>query len=221
MEVFGFKNPNITDFMSAFYELVDNGFNHGCQSNSDSITAYVSIYSTGIMAEVVNDNRRKTIPDPNEVARIEASGARGQGLKTLLSIADHWERTQKSRGIQFYLHKYPQSDDLMEDGITVVHVGGYSRDVAGKISQALEGKRGDVIVVFPEGSFGSMRAGASIEITSSDAIRRFAIVSEERAFAYSPKLVGCFRRLEEARGALRFKDASERPRGGRRGTTRV
>jgi hypothetical protein len=205
MNTLGFHDGNVNDFMAAYNELVDNGFSHGCKAETDSITLRVVIFDRGVIGEVRNVNRHCKIPDLDRLIERQPEGAMGRGLRRLCATADYYNMTAGGCGIMFYLHKYADYYDSRDQNITIINVDGYSRDVARKISQSLHGKSGDVILVFPDESPPSARAGAADRVATSDDIRRFAIVSGWSSFGevWSPKFFGSFNTIKEAVGALR------------------
>jgi hypothetical protein len=208
MQAFGFHDGNINDFMAAFNELVDNGFSHGCRSETDSISLRIVIFDSGIIGEVRNENRRCEIPDLDKLIQRAPAGVMGRGLRRVCATADYYSMTSGGRGVMFYLHKYAEYHNTSHQNITIINVDGYSRDVARKINQSLLGKSGDVILVFPTEIPPSAIAGASAEVTSSDNVRRFAIVSpwavpfDQESF-YPKLFLGCFDNIKEAVAALR------------------
>jgi anti-sigma regulatory factor (Ser/Thr protein kinase) len=205
-----FGQGDVTDFLAAFYELADNAFSHGCESDNDSITLRAVIFGAGVSAEVINNNKSKTIPDIAHFKNAEATGVTGRGLMEVLAIVHHATMTHDGRGIKIVLYKRAIGHYLEDEGITFINVGGFSVDVATKISRSLRGKKGDVIIIFGPDVHPSSRRRAAAEVEKDDFVGRFAIVTdkENRRFLSGlqdrmPKLVGCFESPEDAISALR------------------
>jgi hypothetical protein len=205
MKAFGFHDGNINDFMAAFHELVDNGFSHGCKSETDSISLRVIIFDHGAIGEVRNENRSCKVPDLDKLVQREPEGAMGRGLRRVCATADYYNMTAGGRGVMFYLHRYAEYHNSSDQNITIINIGGYSKDVVRKISQSLHGKSGDVILVFSDESPPSASVRAAEMVATSDDVRHFAIVSRYSNLdeVWSPKLFGCFENIKDAVAVLR------------------
>jgi hypothetical protein len=208
MQAFGFHDGNINDFMAAFHELVDNGFSHGCKSETDSISLRVVILDSGIIGEVRNENRHCEIPDLDELIQRAPAGVMGRGLRRVCATADYYSMTSGGRGVMFYLHKYAEYHNTSHQNITIINVDGYSSDVGRKVTQSLRGKSGDVILVFARENAPSVIERTSVQIAASDDVRRVAIVVCHGAKVESGLIPpgcfqGCFDNIKEAVAALR------------------
>jgi hypothetical protein len=90
----------ISDFFQIFQELVQNGLQHGCVSDADSITIVVSVFNTGVVAEFINNNKSKLIPDLASIDLSTEIGLGGRGIRTAMKIADEVIITRGGRGIK-------------------------------------------------------------------------------------------------------------------------
>ena len=209
-----FAQDDVSKFMAAFGELVDNGFAHGCTAASDSITIRVGVFGAGATAEVINNNKSRKIPDLDEFKNSNPSGVTGRGLKTVLSIVNQADITQDGRAIKVVFYRPSAYHHLKEEGITFVNVGGYSTDVSKMIERRLKGVSGDVVIV-PGPSGTSVRPPSVVrrvaaEVQKKDFVGRIAIVTDSDSAhflsdlqASMPKLIGFFQSPEEAVAALR------------------
>jgi hypothetical protein len=205
----GFGSGDMNNFLSAFYELADNGFAHGCVTDNDSITVRAVIFGAGASAEVINNNRSKQIPDVNQLRSADPTGGTGRGLKRVFSLASQVSITHGGRGLKIVLYKHATSHHLVEEGITFINVGGFSMDVAAKIDRSLTGKSGDVVIVFGPDVHESIRYRAAAEIEKKEFVGKFAVVTDNKnqyffpdQSTYTSKFVGCFISPEEAISAL-------------------
>jgi hypothetical protein len=194
----------------AFYELTDNGFTHGCESQLDSITVRVVLFGVGVSAEVIN-NTSKSLPDINVIRNPgRPAGAVRRGLALVLSVADQVTITKNGRGIKIVVYKYVRFYELPHEGITFVNVGGFSSDVVEKIKYALFNETDDLIVVFGPEVHATIAARTAEELDNAEFVGRFALVMDKEQMRFLtgqekhiPKLVGCFPTPEEAVLALR------------------
>jgi hypothetical protein len=108
------------------------------------------------------------------------------------------------------LYRHATNHHLAEEGITFVNVGGLSSDAVEKINRTLDGKQGDVIIVFGPDVLASSLWRAAAEVARKEFVGRFAIVAEKEnlqllsgLLTEVPKLVGFFDAPEKAIAALR------------------
>jgi predicted nucleotide-binding protein len=199
--------------------LIENGFNYGCVTESDTVTIQTTIFGAGVSLEVINDNKNRTIPE----SQSGPGSVMGKGLKTVHDVTHHVSFTHDGRGVKAVLYKHAEGYHLKEVNITFINVGGFAPDVCAKINRSLPGRSGDVIIVFGEEVSGSsVRRGAD-EAQKGEFSGRFAIVTAQWNIPFLgdlkanlPKLVGCFSSPEEAIAALRSERSPQPlPRGGR------
>jgi len=212
----GFGSGDIEAFLLAYYELVDNAFRHGCETDSDSVTVRAVLFGAGVSAEVINNNKSKKIPSLDQFKDATARGMTGRGLPQVLSIVHQADLTTAGRGIKVVLYRRATSHHLAEEGITFVNLGGFSSDAVEKINRTLDGRQGDVIIVFSPEVVASSLWRAAAEVAKKEFVGRFAIVAEKenlillsRLVAEVPKLVGFFDAPEKAIAALRPRPGND------------
>jgi anti-sigma regulatory factor (Ser/Thr protein kinase) len=214
-----FSQAIITEVLTCFQELADNGFLHGCATDSDSVTVRAVVFDAGVSVEVVNNNKSKKLPSREEIKKAGQSGVTGHGLQLVLDHADHIDVTHDGRGLKFVMYRKVDTHHLEEEGLTFVHLGVFTTEVADKIERRLKGRAGDVIIVFghglPSHSPSSVRRAAG-EVEEKEFVGRFAMVVDPEYLRFLadmrsqfPKLVGFFASPEDAIAALRPRSQRE------------
>jgi hypothetical protein len=217
MQAEDFGQGDIERFRVAFLELIENGFGHGCISDTDSITIRASIFGAGVSMEVINNNRDRTIVAEDEI-KSDPSSVTGKGLRTVRDAAHDISFTHDGRGVKAVLYKNAWGYNLQEENITFINVGGFATEVCDRINESLAGNSGNFIIVFGDEVSGSAVRRGAAEAQKGEFVGKFAIVVAQRNLPFLAnlnenlsKLTGCFSSPEEAIAALRSQPL---PRGG-------
>lgn len=173
MTVLEYPKEARTAFESIYFELVTNGFEHGCANQDDSIKIALDVTDSFVAITVVNPPGRwfdldRLLEDRTKKLKTDPSSPRGRGLILTSELADKFDYVENGRGVKALIYGDRVAISVIEiDGLGIIRVdaGVYNPSFRRRLlATAIEFSRLDLILDFSSWPIGSAVSRTALDV---------------------------------------------------------